>query len=99
MPNIMTKSALLQTRLEPKLKEDAKNVLEELGISPSEAVTMFLRQVVMTKSIPFPIRVPNAETIAAIEELEAGRKAGRLKSYSGEGAFDEMMADIMSEKE
>lgn len=99
MGTTMTKSALLQTRLEPELKAEAKSILDDLGISTSEAVTMFLRQVVLTKSIPFPLRVPNRETIAAIKELEADRKAGRLVRHSGENAVGNLMTDLMDESD
>ncbi len=97
--NTMTKTAHLNARLEPELKAEAEAVFNQLGISTTEAVTMFLRQVVMQKGIPFPLRVPNAETIAAIKEAEADRKAGRLKRYATTAElFDDLNAEIEAEE-
>ena len=52
----MAKSVSYQIRLEEGEKEQAFSVLRELGISPAQAFRLFLRQVVETRSIPFPIR-------------------------------------------
>jgi DNA-damage-inducible protein J len=59
------------TRCEPKLKARAARVLANVGVSTTDAITMFLRQVVLRNGLPFEVRVPNAETKRAIEELES----------------------------
>ena len=63
-----SKTAQMQIRLDPKLKKEAEGLLEQLGLSPTEFVRMALRQLVMKKEIPFETRIPNAETIAAMNE-------------------------------
>ena len=48
-------------------------MLAKVGVSTTDAITMFLTQVVLTDGLPFEVRTPNARTRQAIEELEAGR--------------------------
>jgi DNA-damage-inducible protein J len=62
------KSEFIRARIEPKLKRDTEAVLGKLGISMSDAVTVFCRQVVLQKGLPFAVRIPNAETQAALAE-------------------------------
>jgi len=62
------KSEFIRARVEPKLKRDAEAILGKLGISMSDAVTVFCRQVVLQKGLPFAVRIPNAETQAALAE-------------------------------
>ena len=68
----MAKTDTLNIRIETELKKEVETILNDLGMNIAEAVTIFLKQVVMTDSIPFVIRKPklNAETIKAIEETE-----------------------------
>lgn len=68
----MAKTGTLNIRIEPKLKKDAENTLNDLGMNIAEAVTIFLRQVVMTDSIPFVIKKPkyNEEMLEAIKEAK-----------------------------
>lgn len=56
----MEKSATLNLRVNPTLKQDAENVLGRLGIPMSTAVDMFLNQVVLVGGIPFSVTIPSA---------------------------------------
>jgi DNA-damage-inducible protein J len=69
----MGKHAYIKARIDPKLKAEAGRVLAKVGISTTDAIRMFFRQVVINKDLPFDVRVPNAESRKAIEDLEAGR--------------------------
>ncbi len=64
----MGKTETIRARVEPRLKRDAEAVLKKIGLTPSEAITLFLTQVKLTKGLPFPVRVPNAESRRAIRE-------------------------------
>lgn len=68
----MAKTGTLNIRIEPKLKKEAETTLNDLGMNIAEAVTIFLKQVVMTDSIPFAIKKPkyNEEMLEAIKEAE-----------------------------
>ena len=69
----MSKTGYITARVEPKLKARAGRVLAKVGVSTTDAITMFLTQVVLTDGLPFEVRTPNARTRQAIEELEAGQ--------------------------
>ena len=83
----MAKSANLYARIEPDLKEQAENILTALGISASNAITMFYKQIILHNGLPFEVKLPEhpldvsrmtAEQLDA--ELEKGyedAKAGR----------------------
>ena len=60
----MAKTANVFARVEPEIKEQAELVLEKLGIPMSNAVSMFLRQVVLQKGIPFEIKLPDNELVS-----------------------------------
>lgn len=51
----MNKSAMLMTRMEPKLKKDAEKILEHLGIPASVVITSLYKQIVLRKEIPFAL--------------------------------------------
>ena len=68
----MSKTGYITARIEPKLKARAGRVLAKVGVSTTDAITMFLTQVVLTDGLPFEVRTPNARTRRAIEELQAG---------------------------
>ena len=63
----------MQIRLDPALKSEAEAVLSKIGLSATEFTRMALRQLVMQKGIPFETRIPNATTIAALEEDVSNR--------------------------
>ena len=69
----MIKSAMIRARTEPGLKLEADKVFHKLGLSCSEAINLFFRQVTLRKAIPFDIALPNKATLAAIRDAEEGR--------------------------
>jgi DNA-damage-inducible protein J len=78
----MTKTAMVRARMEPALKNDAEEVLAEVGLSPTEAIRLFYRQVSLHKGLPFEVRVPNAETRAAMRQVRARKKLKSFKNTS-----------------
>jgi DNA-damage-inducible protein J len=68
----MTKSSTMSIRIDPEIKIEADAVLSYLGMTTSEAVTIFLRQVVLNNGIPFLVKAPlyNKETLDAMKEAE-----------------------------
>ena len=60
----MAKTSNVFARVEPKIKEQAEQVLEKLGIPMSNAVSMFLRQVVLQRGIPFELKLPKEIPLA-----------------------------------
>lgn len=54
-----TKSANVMARVEPEVKEQAENILNQLGIPASTVINLLYRQIIMTKSVPFALAVPS----------------------------------------
>lgn len=69
----MTKSAMIRARIEPNLKEKAERVFDKVGLSPTQAITLFYHQVELRKGLPFDIVIPNKTTLKTFEDTDAGR--------------------------
>lgn len=65
-------------KLDKTTKDKAKAIFEQLGLSMGEAVNMFLTQVVLTKGIPFSIKLPNDETQKTMKEIVEGKNIEKL---------------------
>ena len=97
----MEKTATLNLRVNPQVKEQAEAVLSRLGIPMSTAINMYLNQITLTGGIPFAVRLPeaphavnadlmsDAELQAKLERGYADAKAGRARS--AEDAFVELL--------
>ena len=68
----MNKTATINSRISPVLKTEVEKIFQKIGLSPSQAITLFYSQVSLKKGLPFSVKIPNKETIEAIEELESG---------------------------
>jgi len=69
----MAANQLVQVRIDGVIKEQAAAVLASIGLTLSDAVRLMLTKVAQEKKLPFEPLVPNAVTIAAIEDARAGR--------------------------
>ena len=78
----MGKTETIRARVEPRLKREAEAILKRIGLTPSEAITLFLTQVKLTKGLPFSVRVPNAETRRAIREAQERKNLRTFESVS-----------------
>jgi DNA-damage-inducible protein J len=87
----MAKTAYLNARIDPHLKSEAEAVFEKIGLTSSQAITLFYKQVSLQQGIPFPLRVPNSETLAAIREAEQG--GGTRHDGSAHEIFDQILAE------
>jgi DNA-damage-inducible protein J len=79
---IMSKTETVRARVEPDLKRGAEAVLKKMGLTSSEAITLFLTQVKLTKSLPFPLRIPNKTTRRAIKDARARKGVETFPSAS-----------------
>ena len=64
----MTKTAVVSARIAPDLKRSAERVFSELGLTVTQAITLFYEQVETRQSLPFGARVPNDTTQRALED-------------------------------
>ena len=66
----MAKTAMVRARVEPELKRQAEELFSELGLSATEAITLFYKQVAIHRGLPFSVRIPNEKTIEAMRQAE-----------------------------
>ena len=84
----MPKTEMISARVEPDLKHEAEEVFAALGLSATEAITLFYKQVSLHHGLPFEVKIPNAETI------EAMRQASNKDGLTKYGSVKDLMADI-----
>lgn len=89
----MSKSARIEARIDEDLKEAAEAVFAHLGMSPSEAIRIFYRQVELHNGLPFDVRIPNATTREAIQEAEQHPER-LMRHQSVEEMFESWDADV-----
>ena len=71
----MAKTEIVRARIDAQVKEEASRILEQMGLTPSDGIRMFLTSVAKKKELPFhpfDFFEPNAETVSAMEELDRG---------------------------
>lgn len=66
----MGKSIMIHARIEPTLKSETEQMLSALGLNMTQAITLFLQQVRLQKGLPFEVKLPSAQTVKALNELE-----------------------------
>ncbi len=76
------KTDRIQTRIDHELKQSVEAIFSQLGLSSGEAIRLFYSQVELKGGLPFPVQLPNAETIEAIEESKNSSTLTRYKSFS-----------------
>lgn len=74
------KTAAVHSRIQPEIKQRAEDILQRLGLSPTEAIRMFYTQITLRNGLPFEVLIPNEETEKAMEDSRSGRKLERFKS-------------------
>jgi DNA-damage-inducible protein J len=84
----MAKTAVVRARIEPELKADAETILHELGLTPTEAVTIFYRQVKLRQGLPFDVRIPNEVTLKTFRDTDAGRNI--IEAKDKDDLFDQL---------
>lgn len=78
----MAKSAVIQTRIDPVIKNKAQNIFNQLNISMSEAISIFLTQVTLKRGIPFEINLPNDVTADTLIKSENGKNLHKVSSVN-----------------
>ncbi len=67
------KTATARALIDPEVKKEAEAILKEMGLSVSNSVELFYRQVVAQRGLPFEIHVPNEKTMKAISNSRSGK--------------------------
>ena len=76
---MMRVDSVVRARVDAETKDSATKALAEMGLSVSDYVRMALVRVARDKAIPFPVKVPNAETIAAMEKTARDEDVHKAK--------------------
>ena len=75
----MAKTDMIRARVDA-LKHEAEAVFSQLGLSTTEAVTLFYKQVTLHRGLPFAVKLPNAETREALKQAHENEN---LTEYDG----------------
>ena len=92
---ISTQTSNLTVRLDAQLKKDAEQLFNDLGMTLSGAINIFLHQAIEEQGLPFQVKKsrPNRETLAAMKEaLELERTGGGTRFHS----IEELRKDLLS---
>ncbi len=73
----MTKSAMIRARVDSTLKAEVEGILQELGLSTTQAITLFYQQIRLSKGLPFEVRLPNQVTLQTFADTDAGQNLVR----------------------
>ena len=82
-------NAVVRARIDEATRDEAAAVLGEMGLSVSDAIRMLLIRVARDHTIPFDLKVPNAETRAAMLRARA-----RMKTGEGFGPAEDMLDEL-----
>lgn len=98
----MANTTAVYARIDTKLKENAENILGQLGISPSGAIQMLYSQIVLTRGIPFDLHLPSSKPVAiggmSRSELDAELMKGIESVRTGRTfTADEIDAELARE--
>ncbi|MGH6993530.1 MAG: type II toxin-antitoxin system RelB/DinJ family antitoxin [Caulobacteraceae bacterium] len=83
----MPTTTMLHIRIDEDLKARAAAALGAMGLTASDAVRMLFKLIVAEQAFPLELKVPNAETIAAMEEAEEIIRTGRFRFATPEEMF------------
>jgi len=69
----MSKTSTVRARIEPDLKDKAEQVFHKLGLTSTQAITLFYKQVELRNGLPFDIVIPNKTTLRTFNDTDAGK--------------------------
>lgn len=98
----MARTSNIYVRVEPDIKEQAEVILEKLGIPMSNAVSIFLRQVIMQNGLPFEVKIPNDKPLSLLNlsETEFNREMQKANDDFERGrtySFEEIEKELNKE--
>ena len=74
------KTAVIHARIEPQTKEKAEEILRNLGLTPTEAIRIFYKQILLRGGLPFPVEIPNRLTASTLEKSRRGEEVQEFDS-------------------
>lgn len=86
----MTRSDTIHATVDKQTKEKAQGILHDLGMSMSEAIAVYFKQIVLHKGLPFEVKIPNQETVNTMKKAAKGIE---VESFS---SVEELFEDLDS---
>ena len=87
-------SSMIHVRMDNDLKDRATEALAAMGLSTADAVRLLFHRIATDQAFPLELKVPNAETRAAMEEANEFFKNGGTPRFDN---ADEMFAELEEE--
>ena len=69
----MPKASTIRARIEPELKHNVERLFAQLGLTTTEAITLFYKQVELRQGLPFAVELPNKTTVRTFKNTDQGR--------------------------
>ncbi len=76
----MAKTAMIRARTEPALKTQVENILNRLGLTSTEAINLFYKQIKLRKGLPFDVKIPNKTTLKTMKDTDEGKNLTTYES-------------------
>lgn len=94
----MAKTSSIHVRVEPEIKKEVELILNNLGMTSAEAISIYLHQIILNSGIPFEIKTPqfSDEMVEAIKEAEEIEK--NPKNYKSYSNLTEILEDIENDE-
>ncbi len=84
----MVKISTVRARIEPRLKEDVEKLFKKMGLSTTEAINLFYRQVKLRNGLPFNVVIPNKTTEKVFNDTDARRNL--IRCEDADDMFDKL---------
>ncbi len=84
----MSKTATVRARMQPELKANVEEIFQQLGLTTTEAITLFYQQVALHKGLPFAVKIPNKTTEETFKKTDRGEEL--ISCQSAEDMFDSL---------
>ncbi len=84
----MAKTATIRARIEPALKEDVEKLFNKIGLTTTEAINLFYRQVKLRNGLPFSVVIPNKTTEKVFKDTDAKRNL--IRCENADDMFDKL---------
>ena len=71
---------MIRARTDFNLKNKVELIFDKLGLNATAAINIFYKQVLLSRGLPFEVKIPNATTLKAMKEAQSGRTSKRFKT-------------------
>ena len=86
----MSRTSFVNARVETDLKKKAESILKTIGLSKTEAIVLFYRQICLNNGLPFPVNIPNKKTEKVFKDTDKGKNLVKFKNAK------DLIADLHS---